>query len=102
LAGSNNATDVLSAKVYLDTNANCVYNAGVDTQVGGTFTPSGSPATWDVTFAASQLSVSDTNSKCIHVLLATSGTAQNANTIGVSIAGTSDVVNSENYAWSVS
>lgn len=102
IAGSNNASDIESVKVYRDTNSNCIYNAGIDTQIGSTMVPIGSPATVTLSIGAGVLSVNDTTSQCVHVLLATSATAGNNNTIGVSIAGTSDVANSEGYDWSVS
>ncbi len=100
LAGNNNSSDVAGVRVYRDDNNNCVYNAGVDTQVGGTYTPVGSPATFTATFAASDIQVNNTTPKCVHVLLATSATAQTSNTIGLKISSTDDIVNSQSYALS--
>lgn len=100
ISGTNSASDLAGARVYRDDNNNCVYNAGVDSQVGGTFTPSGSPATFTATFSTGNIQVNSTTPRCVHVLLATSGTAQTNNTLGVKIAATDDIVNSQSYALS--
>ena len=102
IAGQNNASDISQMNVYLDTNANCVYNSGVDTQIGTSLSPTGSPATATLSIPASTLTVSDTTTKCIHVTLSTSSSAQNGSTIGMKIAATADVVNSQGYSWSTS
>jgi len=97
--GSNNSSDVTGVRVYKDTSANCVYNAGTDTLVG-TYTPVGSPATFTATFSAGDINISGTTPSCIHVLLSTSATAQTGNTLGIKITSTDDVVNSQNYSIS--
>ncbi|MBY0384420.1 hypothetical protein K2X05_04605, partial [bacterium] len=100
IAGTNSSSDLAGARVFRDDNNNCVYNAGVDSQVGGTFSPSGSPATFTATFTSGQIQTNSTTPRCVHVLLATSATAQTNNTIGIRIAATDDIVNSQNYALS--
>jgi hypothetical protein len=102
IAGSNNSADVNTIKVYKDTNANCVYNAGVDTIISSALTPTGEPGTATLSLGIGDLNVIDTTEKCIHVLLATSSTAQNGSTLAVSIVGTDDVINSEDYDWATS
>tara|TARA_R110000868_G_scaffold132380_2_gene343133 strand:+ start:60784 stop:68310 length:7527 start_codon:yes stop_codon:yes gene_type:complete len=102
LAGSNNASDINQLKVYKDTNANCVYNNGVDTLIGSALSPSGSPATATLNLPASTISVIDSTIQCVHVTLSTSASAQSGSTLGVSIAATADITNSQGYAFSTS
>src|SRR5690606_30734821 len=54
MSGTANTSDISSVKVYKDAGggANCVYNAGTDTQVGSNLILSGSPPTATVTFTA--------------------------------------------------
>ena len=103
LGGNNNSSDVDNIKVYKDVNGNCTYEVGADTQLlGPILYPSGDPANAILTLNPGDLTVSDTTQKCIHILLSLSSIAQAGNTLSVSIAGTTDVSNSENYFWSVS
>ncbi len=99
LAGNNTASDVNSIKLYKDTSANCIYNAGVDTLVG-TVTPTGSPPTATFTLATGDVSVADPTGKCVHVLLATNSTAQTNDTLAIKIAASTDVTNSQSYSFS--
>ncbi len=99
LGGTNAASDVASAKVYADTSANCVYNAGVDTQIGSNLTFVNNPAVATLSLGGGVITLSDTTPKCIHVLLATSSNARLNSTLQVKIASTEDVVNSQNYQF---
>ncbi|MCB0340764.1 MAG: hypothetical protein KDD59_00880 [Bdellovibrionales bacterium] len=94
------AADVNYIQVFEDTNSNCSYDGGTDTQIGSNLTPAGSPATATITIPASTISVIDTNQVCVHVLLATSSAAATDATVGIAISGSDDVVNSESYDWS--
>lgn len=98
--GTNANSDISGIKIYQDADNNCVYNAGVDAQVGSILTPSGTPGTVTASFSAGQIQVSSTAQRCVHVLLATSATAGIGNTIGIKIASTDDIVNSQSYALS--
>ncbi len=98
LAGTNNNSDISNIRVVNDTNGNCIYNAGVDGVIGN-YSPSGSPGTIDITMT-SEISVNSTTQDCLHVLIATSASATTGNTLGLSIASTDDVTNSEAYALS--
>jgi hypothetical protein len=100
IAGNNNSSDVAGVRVYRDDNNNCIYNAGTDAQVGGTYTVVGSPAKFTATFAANDIRVSNTASRCVHILLATSASAQTSNTIGIRIASTDDIINTQGYPLS--
>ncbi len=100
LTGSNVASDVKYLKVYGDANNNCVYNAGVDAQIGSDLTLAGSPPTATISIPASTVTVSDTTPRCIHVILATNPNAQTGDTLAVSVVGTTDVVNSQAYSFS--
>ncbi|OFZ49688.1 MAG: hypothetical protein A2381_05655 [Bdellovibrionales bacterium RIFOXYB1_FULL_37_110] len=103
LAGTNNSSDVDNLKVYKDTNGNCTFEVGTDTQqLGSTLYPSGDPAHATLNLEAGNLTLSNTTPTCIHILLSLSSIAQAGNTLAISIAGTNDVSNSENYSWSVS
>lgn len=96
------AGDISYIQVFKDVNANCAYNAGVDTQIGANLTMYGSPPTATVTIPAADVRTSGNTPGCLHVLLRTSATAQNANKIGIGILATSDVVNSQAYSFSTS
>ncbi|RME17052.1 MAG: hypothetical protein D6797_03270 [Bdellovibrio sp.] len=105
MSGTASASDIQVVKVYKDAagGSNCVYDAGVDTQIGGNLTLSGTPPTTTVTIPPGDVQTSsDTNVACIHVLAATSATAQDAKTIQFEISGTADVVNSQGYSFSSS
>lgn len=97
--GTNNNSDITGVRVYKD-NGNCIYNAGVDVQVGGTYTTSGTPSSLTATFSSGDINVTDTTAKCVHILLATSSSAAVGNTLGIRIASTLDVVNSQSYSLS--
>lgn len=97
--GTNNSSDLTGARVYRDDNNNCVYNAGVDSLVN-TYVPSGSPAKFTATFSSGNVQPSTTTPRCVHVLVSTSANAQVNNTIGIKIASTDDIVNSQGYALS--
>ena len=98
--GVNSNADVEGIRVYRDDNLNCVYNAGVDSQVGGDFLPTGTPGKITVAFSAGQINLSDITPKCVHVLMATSATAGVGNTLGLKIDATDDIINSQNYTLS--
>lgn len=102
IGGVNNAADISAMKVYKDNNANCTYNAGTDTQLGGDLNPIGAPAEATLTLGATDIVVSDTTEQCIFVFLATAASAQDGSTLGIKIASTDDAPNSENYDWSTS
>lgn len=95
--GTNYNSDVAGIRVYNDTNGNCVYNAGTDTLIGSTLSPSGVPGTVTVSLSSGEISVIDTNQDCIHVLMATNTTATTNNTIGIKINATDDIINSQDY-----
>lgn len=94
--GSNNSSDVAGVRVYRDDNNNCVYNAGVDSLVN-TYTPTGSPPQFTANFTSGQLQPSSATPRCVHILLSTSALAQTNNTLGIQIASTDDIVNSQAY-----
>ncbi len=84
-----------------------VFHQGADcqtkgAQIGGTYTLSGDPGMVTVAIPAGELTISDTTSKCIHVFMQTTASAANNATIGIGIAGTEDVVNSQAYSFSTS
>jgi hypothetical protein len=98
--GSYNTSDITGVQVFRDNNNNCVYNAGTDSQVGGTYNPSGSPAKFTVTFATGNLQPSNSTGRCVHVLMSIAANAQVNNTVGIKIASTDHIINSQNYPLS--
>lgn len=103
MSGTANTSDLAYVRVYKDAGAGtaCVYNAGVDTQVGSDLAFSGSPLTALVNFSAGDVQTSsDTSRGCFHIVAATSATAQTGNTIQFSLAATGDVTNSVGYPFS--
>ncbi len=91
--GTATVADINYIKVFRDAAAsqNCAYNAGTDVQVGSNITLTGSPPTATVTFATGDVNTDGTKQACFHVLVATSATARQGNTIGFSVEGTGDV-----------
>lgn len=97
--GSYNTSDITGVRVYRDNNNNCVYDSGTDSLIG-TFNPSGSPARFTATFSSGQLQPSSSSPRCVHVFLSTTSNAQVNNTVGIKIASTDDIVNSQSYTLS--
>ena len=102
MSGTASASDINLVKIYRDAGAgvNCVYNAGVDTQVGGNLTLSGSPPSATFALAAADVRTNSTTRACFHVLASTSATAQNAKSIQFKLNATADVTNSFGYVFS--
>lgn len=100
IGGINTAADITAVKVYNDTNGNCLYNAGIDLQIGASLVPAGTPAKVTVSIPSSTITLSNTTQKCIHVVLDISSTGQNNDTISVGVTGTADIVNSLLYSFS--
>ncbi len=99
LEGSAGPGDVDYIQVFKDSGGNC-QTQGV--QIGSNLTFSGSPvatATLNISNPA-DLQVDSSTPDCIHVYLKTTDSAENAVTVGVSIAGTGDVTNSMSYSFS--
>lgn len=95
--GTGSASDIDFINVYLS-GASCTTQGA---QVGGDIPMSGSPAQATINLNPGDLTVSDTSSiACLHVYLQTTATAQDDVYIGLQIAGTSDVINSQGYAFS--
>ena len=101
IAGDNDAGDLSELKIFNDTNGNCLYDSGVDSQIGVAVEPLGIPATASFSIPASEVSVADTNAQCIHVLGSINSTAADGNTLGIRVASSEDVINSEGINWSV-
>ncbi len=102
--GTANASDIEYIQVFREPagSKNCAYNAGVDLQVGSNLTLSGSPPTASISFSAADVQTTGASNACVHVLARTSATAQDNNTIGFRIAGTSDVTNAKSGGGSYS
>ncbi|MCM2276947.1 MAG: C25 family cysteine peptidase [Oligoflexia bacterium] len=102
LNGTATSSEVDYIQVYKDAGAgtSCVYNAGVDTQIGSNLTLSGSPATGTLAISSGTVTTDGSAPVCVHVLLRTSATAQGDKTIGLKIAATADVSNSQSYSFS--
>ncbi len=96
LTGSGSSSDVDYIQVF-NQGASC---QTVGTQIGSDLTMSGTPAKATVTIPAATVTTSSTTPACIHVYLKTTSSAENAQTIGVEVSGTSDVVNSQSYSFS--
>lgn len=93
--GTATSSDVNYIQVFKDTagGTSCVYDAGVDTQIGSNLTLSGSPPIATVNLSSGDVRTNSTAPACFHVLVRTSASAQDGNTIGFRIAETGDVTN---------
>lgn len=100
LTGTGSSSDVAAVRIFWD--SGCTGSGG--TQLGSS-TFSGVPATKTFTIGAGSATIpfaaSGTPTKrCIYVEFDISGTAVNAKTVGVQIAASTDIVNSQTYAIS--
>ncbi len=103
--GTANAGDINYIQVYKDTagGTSCVYDAGVDTQVGSNMTVSGSPTvSGSIDLSGDNIAISSTTPVCLHFLIRTSATAVGGRTVGIKILSTADIVNSQNYPFTPS
>lgn len=100
--GSASITEVGALKVYEDTNGNCAYNAGTDTQIGSDLTLTGTPQQATISIPASTVTVSNTTPVCIHLISSASSLGVRSNTISFEVQATGDVVNSTGYDFSIS
>lgn len=103
MIGTASTSDINYIEVFRDVagSMNCAYNAGTDASITGQVSLSGNPLSYTATIPAGNVSTSsDTARHCIHVLVNTTATAQDAKTIQFSIQGTGDVVNSQSYVFS--
>lgn len=100
--GTATSSDLDYIQVYKDAagGTTCVYDAGVDTQVGSNVTMLGSPPVATVSIPTADVRTSGTAPACFHVLARTSATAQGDNTIGFKIGATGDVTNVKSDATS--
>jgi len=92
--------DFSSVQIHKDVNSNCVYDSGTDTILGTAQSMSGSPATATFTISSGEVSVASTSNVCVFVLVTTSGSATNANTIQMQVTTGADITNSFGYALS--
>jgi len=103
MSGSATISDLSYVRVYKDTagGTNCIYDVGVDSQVGSDLALSGNPLSAVVNFNAGDVQTSsDSAQGCFYIRAATSGTAQAGRTIQFGISATGDVVNSIGYSFS--
>ena len=98
LAGNNVASDVSSLQVYQDSGS-CTGTPG--TQIGSNLTFLGSPPKATLSIPSGTLNLSSNTRVCMEVYMATSSTAQPNDVIGVEIAGTADITNSQGYSFTV-
>lgn len=101
--GTGSSSDVTTVKIYQDTGGgtSCVYDAGVDTIIGSGQALSSSPASTTFSIPAATIQTSGPgNVVCVHVLAATTATAQDAQTLKFTVSSTNDVVNSQGYEFS--
>jgi hypothetical protein len=101
LNGTGTSSDISNIQVYYDNDCD---GAGGGLIGSGTF--SGNPASRTFTFSAGQLTVPadavSPQKRCIFIYYTIASNATGNNTVGVSIASASDIVNSQGYALSAS
>ena len=101
LEGTASASDLEYIRLYQDTNGNCNYNAGTDTQIGSDLSLSGVPAQATFSVPATTLSTSGPADKaCFIITSKVSDIGEDGKTVKLGVEATSDMVNSQNYDFS--
>jgi hypothetical protein len=102
MTGTASMADIANVKAYRDTNANCNYDVGTDTQIGSDLVFSGSPPKATITIPSGNIQTSSTSTTaaCLHIVATTGATPANNKTISFGIVSTADVTNSQNYTMS--
>jgi hypothetical protein len=103
LSGTASAADIEFVQLFQDTDGNCAFNNGTDTQIGSDQTLSGLPATTTFTIPAGQIQTSGPSDRgCFIVRAGTSAIAEDGKTIKLGIESNTHVINSQNYNFSQS
>lgn len=101
MTGSAAMSDLGFVRAYRDTNANCDYDAGTDTQIGSDLVFTGSPLKATVTIPSGQVTTnSSTQQGCLLVVASAGAAPVDQRTVSFSIVSSGDVTNSQSYPLS--